>query len=386
MPDTLEEMEPLFAALAHGCLAGKFQEVHDEVYDTRIRRGNDYYIIYQLGAFGSWISVLSNFFDKSWHSPTTELRDSDASVLLNNAGIALRAVGRLRESLQPMQAALKSHEQQEDWEESAKNASNLSEHLLSLGDVTRAVEYGRQSVEFADRSGDGFEKESDRTTLADALHRQGGLSEAESLFSEAETMQKGRHPEYPYLYSLRGYQYCDLLLSQGWYGEVRKRASNTIKWEFGRLFDTALDSLAFGRSYLLQTVTEKTDDGTFDKAEKYLNRAVEGLRAAGHQEFIACGLIDRAHLHRVTHDFDQAHADLEEVREIAERSEMKLFLADYHLESARLARDRLANEGDPNLKPDLQTELETHVREARKLIEETGYGRREGELAELERD
>ena len=59
---------------------------------------------------------------------------------------------------------------------------------------------------------------------------------------------------------------------------------------------------------------------------------------------------------------------------------MKLFLADYHLESARLVKDRLAKEDDPTL----QTGLETHVQEARKLIKETGYGRRKEELAELE--
>jgi len=55
---------------------------------------------------------------------------------------------------------------------------------------------------------------------------------------------------------------------------------------------------------------------------------------------------------------------------------MKLFLADYHLESARLVKDRLAKEDDPI--------LQTHVQEARKLIEETGYGRRKAELAGLE--
>ena len=94
-------------------------------------------------------------------------------------------------------------------------------------------------------------------------------------------------------------------------------------------------------------------------------------------------LLARAHMHRLTHDFAKAHVDLEEVRDLAERSEMKLFLADYHLESARLARDRLAKEGDPAL----QTELETHVRPSPEIDRgdrvwsaEGGVG---GELAEL---
>ncbi len=53
LPDTLEEMEPLFLAMAHGCRAGKQQEVVDEVYWERIRREKE--VIFrgkQLGALG----------------------------------------------------------------------------------------------------------------------------------------------------------------------------------------------------------------------------------------------------------------------------------------------------------------------------------------------
>ena len=42
LPDTIEEMSPLFAAVIHGCEAKRYQEVYDEVYRKRIRRGNEY--------------------------------------------------------------------------------------------------------------------------------------------------------------------------------------------------------------------------------------------------------------------------------------------------------------------------------------------------------
>ena len=41
LPDTLQEMAPLFAAVMHGCQAGKHQEALDEVYWKRIQRGNE---------------------------------------------------------------------------------------------------------------------------------------------------------------------------------------------------------------------------------------------------------------------------------------------------------------------------------------------------------
>ena len=66
---------------------------------------------------------------------------------------------------------------------------------------------------YADRNGNAFWKMGTRTTHADALHEAGRLAEAETLFSEAEQMQKELQPEYPLLYSLQGFRYCDLLLA-----------------------------------------------------------------------------------------------------------------------------------------------------------------------------
>ncbi len=57
----------------------------------------------------------------------------------------------------------------------------------------------------------------------------------------------------------------------------------------------------------------------------------------------------------------------------AKRGEMRLFQCDAHLEYARLA---LA-EGD-------RETAREHVAEARRLVEETGYGRRRPEVEELE--
>ena len=63
---------------------------------------------------------------------------------------------------------------------------------------------------------------------------------------------------------------------------------------------------------------------------------------------------------------------MEEAREIAERGEMKLWLADYYLESARLARSEMHKE-----------KMAEHCGQAKRLIEECGYHRRDGELEEL---
>ena len=84
-----------------------------------------------------------------------------------------------------------------NWKNAAISASNLSELYLTLGDVAQALNYAQQSVELADRSGDAFQRMVNRTTLADALHQAGRLSEAEAAFREAEEMQKARPARVP---------------------------------------------------------------------------------------------------------------------------------------------------------------------------------------------
>src|SRR5262245_57398740 len=73
---------------------------------------------------------------------------------------------------------------------------------------------GEQSVKLADRGGDAFQRMSKRATWAAALHQAGRWEESATAFREAEAMQAEWQPEYPRLYSLRGFQYCDLLLGR----------------------------------------------------------------------------------------------------------------------------------------------------------------------------
>jgi len=336
LPDTIEEMEPLYRAVAHGCHAGRQQETLVEVYYPRIHRSAEAYGVKKLGAFGAELAALSGFFDEPWRQPATGLGDAHKAAMLNWAGFGLRALGRLREAREPMKTSLTSAIDREDWKNAAIAACTLSELSLTLGDVQAAVDYARQSVDFAERSGDSFERFSDRSTLADALHQAGELPEAERLFREAEALQQKSEPENPFLYSQQGYRFCDLLLSQRQFQQVQKRVGQTIsiarrnKW----LLDVALDHLSLGKAAWLQGQAE--GPGAFPEAARYLDQAVQGLREAGAQHHLPRGLLARAALYRVTGAWADAGRDLAEAQEIAERGEMQLFLADYHIEAARL--------------------------------------------------
>ncbi len=420
LPETLEALFPLYTAVAHGCRAGQVQETMDEVYLRRILRGAEHFSWRKLGAFGAELTALVSFFDRPWDQPSAQLTAKDQAWLLNQTGFVLRALGRLPEAVQPMRTSLDRVLAQENWQHAASGAGNLSELHLTLGEVAQAVAAGEESVELADRSGDAFQRMANRSALGDTLHQAGRWEASAAAFREAEAMQAERQPQYPQLYSLGGYLYCDLLLSQGEPAEgsgpdgvrgvglrpiggarphptkndavryreaceeVRERASQTLEWATRAAQDIltiALDHLSLGRAHLGLALTSGASPD-FTEAAEHLDRAVDGLRQAGNEEFIARGLLARAALHRLrgagapdggaSDGQEGAAADLREAEEIAERGHMRLHEANADLEWTRL---HLAM-GD-------REAARRRLDRARGLVAEIGYGRREREVGYL---
>ena len=228
LPDTIAALAPLFAAVAHGCASGRHQEAYDEVFIRRIRRGDEFFSVNKLGAWGADLAALSGFFDPPYARPVLALREADRAFVLNDAGLGLRALGRLEEAVAPMRAALEAVVAREDWQNAARGTGSLSELHLILGELQAALGHAEQSVEYADHGGEAAERMLFRTTLADALHQAGRVAEAAALFAEAEEIQKEWQPHYPLLYSVQGYQYCDLLLDRGEHGATLGRAAQII--------------------------------------------------------------------------------------------------------------------------------------------------------------
>ncbi len=381
LPDTLEEMEPLFAAVAHGCEAGKHREAYDQICSPRIRRTPTYYILDKLGAHGSFLTVLRNFFEVAWKKTVSDLPFLDQTIVLGAAGFSLRALGRLREATQPLHAALDEAVDCQDWKNAITRAGTLSDIYLTLGDVNRAIDFAKRSMDFADYYDDDFKKVVSRTDLANALHQAGQIAEAERLFNESEELQQEIPHQYPALYCTQGFQFCDLLLSLGQYEMVQQRATYTLSLVTPRkmLLYIAQDKISLGRAFLHQALGEdKESRQAFDTAKEYLREAVAGLHESGDQDVLCRGLLALATCYHPQKDFISAVSALEEAREIAERGEMNLYLADYHLEACRLclAQNKQGAKGK-------RQEAKEHLATASAMIEQMGYGRRKPEVEEL---
>ncbi|MBS0299609.1 MAG: TIR domain-containing protein [Proteobacteria bacterium] len=401
LPDTLEEMQPLFHAVVHGCAAGLHQQVMEEIYILRIRRGSMNYSTKKLGAYSDELAVLANFFTNPWCRLVSGSLEIYHFEILNWASYRLNALGRVHEALESMQLALEVAEKKENRNEAGVSAHCLSNLHLTLGNLKKAIADSQLSLFYLNRGVDLypeinlFQQITALGGYANTLHQAGDTLLALECFRRAEQFQKKREIWSQFLYSRPGFNYCDLLLARSETLDVIKRGEYALKISLDAqknndkpyigipgmgLLDIALDRLTLGRAYLQQ--------GNFSEASHWLNQAINNLRNEGSQDDIPLGLLARAVLYRDTRnpnrDFTRAHQDLQEVYDIAEPSGMRLHLTDYHLEMARLL---LAEREDPASTSSGSGALtiQDHVAEAAKLIEKTGYKRRLPELQELQR-
>jgi hypothetical protein len=129
-------------------------------------------------------------------------------------------------------------------------------------------------------------------------------------------MQAEWQPDYPLLYSLWGFRYCDLLLAEAeraaWqrllHGKtpmvaplreacrvVSMRAAQTLEWaeDDGGLFDVAQDHLTLGRAALYAAFLDALVAGLGSPAAEF-DAAVSGLRRAGTVHELPRGLLARS--------------------------------------------------------------------------------------------
>jgi tetratricopeptide (TPR) repeat protein len=430
---SLEDLQPLYQAVAHGCQAGLEEEAGMGVYYQRIMRGaskvmkgpssDGFYSTRKLGAFSSDLGVLAFFFKRTWDRVSTSLSLTHQAKVFALVGFYLRAVGRLPQALATTTKARDIAVKQADWSNAARYASDLSELDLTMGRIEEAVKNAKQSVFYGDKIIEDTNRSQarededgrknwpmfTRAVHADALHKAGRRDEANARFREAEHMQAKREPEFNLLYCVQGSNYCDLLLAEperaAWrvvLGEARdfqeprnkiaavhvesciavsRRAGTTLKWMTKKnwILDMALDHLSLARAGLYSAILQRSP---LDTCCQFIEVAVEGLRNSGQQDDLPRGLLTRAWLRYLSgpgDGFHRAQHDLDEAWEIAARGPMPLFLADIRLHRARLffrEENYPWKEDQDGLPCDPRRDLAA----AEAIIERCGYHRRNEEL------
>ena len=379
LPGDEAGMNPLFSAIGHGCAAEREAETWSEVYGPRIKRGNEHFASQKLGLYGQELAALASFFETPFTKPSPGLSAGDCALALNKAGFHLRALGRLEDAAEPMRTVTELTVQLGDFKNAAADAVNLSELLVTIGRLAGedgAVAEAEAAVAFADRSGDAALRMISHITHADALFQVGSLARAGALFREAEALQKEMQPDLPHLYSLQGYQYCDLLLARGRgteaavrMGQIQEDWARRAGWQ-AILLDDALYGLATARAALADVPLDLPAPQDCAKRSAV---ALSALRRANTVHHLPRGLLAHAEALWRCGDANAAGEPLREAEAIAKRGPMPLFLADAYLLRARilLSEARTAR-------------ARTYRDQAAALIEKHGYGRAAPELAVLD--
>jgi tetratricopeptide (TPR) repeat protein len=425
-PEGLDGLQPLYQAVAHGCQAGRYEETAEEVYFSRILRGEfgpfPFYSTQGLGAMGADLAAVRCFFVAPWTRLAPELSEDTQASLMNTASYCLTSLGRLLEAREMLPTAIEMAERLKNWGMAAVNTCNLSQVDLTLGDIVTAVREAEKSVVFADLSRGLFTRAQMRTAHAEALHHAGRVEEALARFEEVRQLERQRDSKVGYPFNeASGFLYCDMLLAnaerEAWRAVldgtclsafstyksaplafdappirlkrggrplhsdkldiVEQGATQTLTE--GRtitsfsLRNIALSDLTLARVALYRTILESSSfDNSESKMPLHIDDAVNGLRKSGDQTRIPAAFLTRAWMRAVQGRTSEARSDLDEAKQIAERGPMRLHLADVHLHKARLF-----------FRDDLDAACED-LRQARVLIEKCGYLRRMPELEDAE--
>lgn len=371
-PDTLVQMTPLFYAVYHGCKAGRHQETFENIYFPRMLRNESAPVLHNrgflwrnLGALGLNLSMLSEFFRFPWTNLVSDLTPSAEFGVVDNTAFSLRALARYEEAADLFAVGAHTEEMRGNWRNAGVLTNNLSELELVRGNIAQAIRQAKQALTSVDKSEDHYQRLRARATLANCLCQAGNRNdEVAALFNEAEVIQSQRDPDLPQLYSVQGYRFCDFLLATDNAGLVLRRAETLLQ-----IAKVKGWLLAIGLAHLVVSCLQSDSSARNGQVES----AVQALRSANQADYLPLGLLARAASLRLIGDFAHAQRHLDEVRIRVKRCGMRLYLTDYHLEQARLFR--------ASSKPEC---ARPHIAHARELIAETGYHRRDAELADLE--
>ncbi len=370
LPDTLEEMLPLYRAVVHGCLAEEYQQALN-VYKKRILRMNngwvEYYSRHTLNAYSQDISILLAFFPFGWTEPTqNDLSEKNRAWLLLEISFCLMSLGRLQDAIKPRIAGVKFYEKSKIWSFASTAKQVLVSLYLPLGQIKEAISAAQQAIEYARQSEDITEKMHSYSYLASVLHCSGNFKDALGHFRQAEKL--GQKLNYQYLPSLSGSWYCILLLesanNETKLRSLAKRAEHNLQVSLASQ-ESNVPLTLFSDYLILARVYVALQE--FSQANKHFQHAIENMPKSVYRT--PPFYLYRADFYLIQNQLDQALADLNSAWEIIERCGMKLYQVDYLLIHGRYS---LAT-------ADFKTALD-HYEEAKNLIQKTGYHLRDAEL------
>ena len=317
-PETLDEMQPLFEQVYHGCAAELYDEVFDDVYVKRIRRMNEHFITHKLGAWETDLSLVRTFFQEGDLSQMPLVSKKIVqSKLLNEAGVILVCTGRPKEAEEPVLTSVQINIEAKDWKNASAGYQNLADLQFRVGELESGLESAKGALDTAEKAKFDQYIVGSKAYIAWILHLQGKNEEAGNWFRQADELEgkiSGNR-----LYSLVGVNYADFFLSMKRIDEAFERTKQNLEIGKSQNWPAVISSChrCLGAIERLK--------GNHKEAENHLQNALELARKVGMPFLEIEALHESCRLHLDMGRYEDTISDAKEVLKICDRTGFKLY-------------------------------------------------------------
>ena len=211
-PDTLEEMQPLFEQVYHGCAAGLYDKVYNDVYWEKIHGGDEHLMVHKLGAWETELSLVKIFFPEGDLSEMPLVSEKSAqSWLLNEVGLALLSTGRPKEASDVLERLAEMDDKGDDWQGASVTLRNLADIQFRTGELEYGLESAKSALEMSEKAKRDDYIVTSKADLGWILYLLGNSKGAEEEFRRADelSIETEGHQDY----GITGVFYADFLIS-----------------------------------------------------------------------------------------------------------------------------------------------------------------------------
>ncbi len=406
---TLENLQPLYQAVAHGCSSGLGLEAYRDVFVKRILRDEKFYSVMSLGAVQSDLGAMRAYFTQPYNPQSIgQLQNEDKALLLKHIGYCLRATTKLRDAKTILRAAANEYKKNGNVPEATSALGLLSSTLIFLGDLQSALDSAKEAADLIDESCPDWIRVSAFSRIAEVLQYMKKFPEGDGWFKTTFDVMGGVNDAKHWIHTfLSGkenvggrtamfgvlFRYCDYLIAREDFGETlcwvkfagRQLYQDSMNHE--RSVHAGFVELFYGQISIDSTrrANMKEEIGEILVAGTHLKRSLELFRNSEREHEVPRSLISLAILDGLGGNVgSETQGYLDEAWEIAVRGPMKLHMADIHLYRARIFFRE--NDYPWNKNPDGSPRGPwDDLDAAGKLIKECGYHRRDQELADAKK-
>jgi tetratricopeptide (TPR) repeat protein len=317
--ETLEEMQPLFEQVYHGCAAGIYDEVYPSILQKKIYKWNQRFLVDNLGAWEAALSLVKTFFRGGDLSQMPLVSKKKAqSWLLNEAGLALLCTGRPKEAEEPFLSGVKMDIEAEDWENASVGYRNLADLQFRTGELESGLESAIKALNLAEKAKNEDFISRSKGYLGWIFYLLGKTKEAEKNFKESDEIRIkifGHRLE-----SIWGVFYGDFLISMSRIGEAYELPRQHL--EISRNISKNPNDIS--RCFRCLGAIERIR-GNKKKAEEHLQEALEIALKVSQTWLEIEALLERGRLNLDIGKYEDAIGDAEQALQICERTGFRFY-------------------------------------------------------------